>query len=62
MTESYKLLELRTHDLEIEVKVLQDKVEKLENELLEEKHNHGDTLAALEELQHKFKRLGPSCP
>lgn len=57
MTESYKSLEMRAHDLEAEVKLLRDKIEKLEEELAEEKHHHQETQARCEDLQQKIKRL-----
>ncbi|KAF8012604.1 hypothetical protein BT93_I0690 [Corymbia citriodora subsp. variegata] len=56
MTESYKSLEMQAHDLEAEVKLLHDKIEKLEEELAEEKHHHQETQARCEDLQQKIKR------
>ncbi|KAL3723749.1 hypothetical protein ACJRO7_035853 [Eucalyptus globulus] len=56
MTESYKSLEMRACDLEDEVKLLRDKIKKLEEELAEEKHHHQETQARCEDLQQKIKR------
>ncbi|XP_030524070.1 filament-like plant protein 4 isoform X2 [Rhodamnia argentea] len=56
MTESYKSLEMQAHDLEAEVKLLHGKIEKLEEQLAEEKHHHQETQAKCEDLQQKIKR------
>ncbi|XWS33847.1 hypothetical protein CRYUN_Cryun22dG0118200 [Craigia yunnanensis] len=56
MTESYKSLEMREQELEAQVNVLQEKLAKLDEELLEEKHGHQDSLARCKDLEDKLHR------
>ena len=56
MTESYKSLEMRAQELEAQVNLLQEKSAKLDDELLEEKRSHQDSLARCKDLEDKLQR------
>ncbi|XVF73890.1 hypothetical protein PTKIN_Ptkin13bG0017100 [Pterospermum kingtungense] len=56
MAESYRSLETCAQELETEVNVLHVKIETLENELQDEKRNHGDVLARYKELEEQLLR------
>ncbi|KAI4389961.1 hypothetical protein MLD38_002123 [Melastoma candidum] len=56
MAESYRSLEARAEKLEAEISLLQDKTERLENELLEEKRGHRDTLDRYKDLEERLDR------
>ncbi|KAJ7944178.1 Filament-like plant protein [Quillaja saponaria] len=56
MTESYRSLETNAQELEGEVKILKEKIEDLQNELLEEKRCHQDALATCNDIQEKMLR------
>ncbi|XWS45533.1 hypothetical protein CRYUN_Cryun15aG0144700 [Craigia yunnanensis] len=56
MTESYKSLEMRAQELEAQVNLLQEKSAKLDDELLEEKRGHQDSLARCKDLEDKLQR------
>ncbi|GFS35968.1 filament-like protein [Actinidia rufa] len=60
MAESYKSLETRTEELQIEVNLLRAKTETLGNELQEERRNHQDALAKCKDLQEQLQRLEPN--
>ncbi|XP_068639818.1 filament-like plant protein 4 [Aristolochia californica] len=57
MVESYKSLEARTQDLEIEMNLLREMAKALEIELQEEKQNHHDALARYKDLEVKCNDL-----
>lgn len=59
MTESYKSLELHAHELDLEVKVLLEKMKELDSELVEEKHHHQDTLMKCKVLEDTLQRSAP---
>ncbi|KAF7137921.1 hypothetical protein RHSIM_Rhsim07G0246200 [Rhododendron simsii] len=56
MAESYKSLETRAEEVQIEVNLLRAKIESLDNELQEEKRNHEDALARYKDLQEQLHR------
>ncbi|XP_057503215.1 filament-like plant protein 4 isoform X2 [Actinidia eriantha] len=56
MAESYKSLETRTEELQIEVNLLRAKTETVGNELQEERRNHQDALAKCKDLQQQLQR------
>ncbi|KAI3989080.1 hypothetical protein MKX01_033116 [Papaver californicum] len=56
MAESYKSLEKRAQDLEVEMNLLRETNETLSNELHEEKQNHQDALAKCSSLQEQIER------
>ncbi|KAK7310956.1 hypothetical protein RJT34_08773 [Clitoria ternatea] len=57
MAESYKSLETRAQEFEIELNRLQIKTESLENELQEEKKAHEAALAKSKELEEQLQRI-----
>lgn len=56
MTESYRSLETRAADLEIDVNQLKEKVRSLENELEDEKLNHQEAIMRCHELEEHIQR------
>ncbi|CAN6898308.1 hypothetical protein Bca4012_092209 [Brassica carinata] len=56
MTESYRSLETRAADLEIDVNQLKEKVRSLEDELEDEKRNHQESSARCHELEEHIQR------
>ncbi|KAH7847657.1 hypothetical protein Vadar_028678 [Vaccinium darrowii] len=56
MAESYKSLETRAEELQIQVNLLQAKMESLDNELQEERRNHQDVLAKCKDLEDQLQR------
>ncbi|EOA36801.1 hypothetical protein CARUB_v10008255mg [Capsella rubella] len=56
MTESYRSLESRAADLEIDVNQLKEKIGKLENELEDEKRNHQEAIVRCHELEEHIQR------
>ncbi|XP_019095244.1 PREDICTED: filament-like plant protein 6 isoform X2 [Camelina sativa] len=56
MTESYRSLESRAADLEIDVNQLKEKIRKLENELEDEKRNHQEAIVRCHELEEHIQR------
>ncbi|AEE32227.1 filament-like protein (DUF869) [Arabidopsis thaliana] len=56
MTESYRSLESRAADLEIDVNQLKEKIQKLENELEDEKCNHQEAILRCHELEEHIQR------
>ena len=56
MAESYRSLETRAEELEIEVNLLRGKTEALESELQEEKRSHEDVLIKCKDLQEQLER------
>ncbi|CAF2106317.1 unnamed protein product [Brassica napus] len=56
MTESYRSLETRAADLEIDVNQLKEKVRSLEDELQDEKRNHQESSARCHELEEHIQR------
>ncbi|CAA7048089.1 unnamed protein product [Microthlaspi erraticum] len=56
MTESYRSLETRAADLEIDVNQLKEKIESLENELEDEKRNHKEAIVRCHELEEHIQR------
>lgn len=56
MAESYKLLETRAQDQETNVKVLQERKDSLEAMLGEEKSNHEEALARINDLQDQIQK------
>ncbi|GMI67302.1 Trichome Cell Shape 1 [Hibiscus trionum] len=60
MTESYKSLEARAHELEDEINLLQEKSAKLADKLQEEKRGHRDALARCKDLEDKVQRNAAS--
>ncbi|XP_047328228.1 filament-like plant protein 4 [Impatiens glandulifera] len=60
MAESYNALEKREEDLKTEVKLLQIKIESIDNDLQEEKRNHHDALARFKDLQEQLQRMESS--
>ncbi|XP_010461587.1 PREDICTED: filament-like plant protein 6 isoform X1 [Camelina sativa] len=55
MTESYRSLESRAADLEIDVNQLKEKIRKLENELEDEKRNHQEAIVRCHELEEHIQ-------
>lgn len=55
MAESYRSLEARAEEVEIEVNLLRVKTESLENELQEEKKNHHDALARCKDFEDQLQ-------
>ncbi|CAE5959592.1 unnamed protein product [Arabidopsis arenosa] len=56
MTESYRSLESRAADLEIDVNQLKENIRKLENELEDEKRNHQEATVRCHELEEHIQR------
>uniref|UniRef100_A0A1J3FX66 Filament-like plant protein 6 n=2 Tax=Noccaea caerulescens TaxID=107243 RepID=A0A1J3FX66_NOCCA len=56
MTESYRSLETRAADLEIDVNQLKQKIQSLENELEVEKRNHQEAIVRCHELEEEIQR------
>ncbi|CAH8362806.1 unnamed protein product [Eruca vesicaria subsp. sativa] len=56
MTESYRSLETRAADLEIDVNQLKERVRSLENELGDEKRNHQEAIMKCHELEEQIQR------
>ncbi|CAN7029703.1 hypothetical protein IGI04_029728 [Brassica rapa subsp. trilocularis] len=56
MTESYRSLETRAADLEIDVNQLKEKVRSLEDELEDEKRNHQGAIMKCHELEEHIQR------
>lgn len=56
MVESYRSLETRSSELEIELTSLKGKIENLEDELHDEKENHREALAKCQELEEQLQR------
>ncbi|VVA92669.1 unnamed protein product [Arabis nemorensis] len=56
MTESYRSLETRAADLEIDMNQLREKVQSLENELENEIRNHQEAIAKCHELEEHIQR------
>ena len=56
MAESYRSLETRAGELEIELNLLRVKTESMETELQDGKRNHQDALARCKELQEQLQR------
>ncbi|KAF8045695.1 hypothetical protein N665_4537s0001 [Sinapis alba] len=56
MTESYRSLETRAADLEIDVNQLKEKVRSLENEIEDEKRNHQEAIMRCHELEEHIQR------
>ncbi|KAL0853821.1 hypothetical protein Bca101_058973 [Brassica carinata] len=56
MTESYRSLETRAADLEIDVNQLKEKVRSLENELEDVKRNHQEAIIRCHELEEHIQR------
>ncbi|KAG7592318.1 Filament-like plant protein [Arabidopsis thaliana x Arabidopsis arenosa] len=62
MVESYRSLETRSSELEIELTSLKGKIENLEDELHGEKENHREALAKCQELEEQLQRNNQNCP
>ncbi|XP_062099235.1 filament-like plant protein 4 [Humulus lupulus] len=56
MAESYRSLETKAQELEIELNLLRVKTDSMETELQDEKKNHQDALARCKELQEQLQR------
>ncbi|KAL1214147.1 Filament-like plant protein 6 [Cardamine amara subsp. amara] len=56
MTESYRSLETRAAELEIDVNQLKEKIRKLESELEDEKRNHQEAIVRCHELEAHIQR------
>ncbi|CAN8288570.1 unnamed protein product [Cochlearia groenlandica] len=61
MTESYRSLESRAADLEINVNQLKEQVKSLENELEDEKRNRREAVVRCNELEERIQRNGNTC-
>ncbi|XP_010530290.1 PREDICTED: filament-like plant protein 6 isoform X2 [Tarenaya hassleriana] len=57
MTESYRSLEARAADLEIEVNQLKETIQKLHKELDDERRRHKDAVAKCQELQEQIQMI-----
>ncbi|KAG2303348.1 hypothetical protein Bca4012_062113 [Brassica carinata] len=62
MVESYRSLETRSSELEIELTSLKGKIENLEDELHKEKENHREALSKCQELEEQLQRDSQKCP
>ncbi|KAL1209353.1 Filament-like plant protein 4 [Cardamine amara subsp. amara] len=62
MVESYRSLETRSSELEIELSSLKGKIDNLEDELHDEKENHREALAKCQELEEQLQRNNQNCP
>ncbi|KAJ4879528.1 Filament-like plant protein 4 [Raphanus sativus] len=61
MVESYRSLETRSAELEVELSSLKVKIENLEDELHEEKENHREALTKCQELEEQLQRNNQTC-
>ncbi|KAI4321640.1 hypothetical protein MLD38_035001 [Melastoma candidum] len=60
MAESYRSLEERAEELQMEVELLRAKINNLRNDLHEEKNSHQDTLAKFRELEERLLSMESS--
>ncbi|KAG2319685.1 hypothetical protein Bca4012_054076 [Brassica carinata] len=61
MVESYRSLETRSAELEVELSSLKDKIVNLEDELHDEKENHREALTKCQELEEQLQRNNQTC-